>query len=80
MSCLLKQFQDEVLQWKTLAKKTPDVLVQSLGFQHFRHNLLNQKPKLMAIFSSNYSRKLYLCIYFLSQSMIKYPVYKYRRY
>ena len=60
MSCLLKQFQDEMIQWKTEAKKTPNVLVQSLGFQNFRHNWSNQKPKLMAIFSSNYSLELYL--------------------
>ena len=60
MSCLLKQFQDEMLQMKTLAKKQSMFLVQSSGFQHFRHNLKkNQKPKIMAIFSSNHSLELY---------------------
>ena len=38
MSCLLKQFQDDMLQWKTLAKKQPMFLVQSLGFKLFRNN------------------------------------------
>ena len=40
-----------MLQWKTVAKKHPMFLVQCLGSQHFRPNLLNQKPKRMAIFS-----------------------------
>ena len=31
-----------------------------MGFQHFRPTLHNQKPKLMAIFSSNHSLELYL--------------------
>ena len=43
-----------------LCQNTQCFLVQSLGFQHFRHNLYNQKPKLIAIFSSNYSLELYL--------------------
>ena len=47
MSRLLKQFQDEMLQWKTLKKK-PDVFGSRLGISE------------MAIFSSNYSLEFYL--------------------
>ena len=39
---------------------TQCLLVQISVFQHFRHNIYNQEPKLMGIFSSNYSLELYL--------------------
>ena len=47
MSCLLKQFQYEMLHQKTLAKNHLMFSVQSWRFQHFRHISINLKPKLM---------------------------------
>ena len=52
---------ETISSWKgtkeNISKKNSQCfLVQSSGFQHFRH----QKPKLMAIFSRNHSLKLYL--------------------
>ena len=59
MSCLWKQFPDEMLHQKTLAKKHHLFLVPGLRSQHSGHLLQKSKLQLMASLSSNHSLDLY---------------------
>ena len=61
MSCLWKQFLDEMLNQKTLANKAPIFfLVLGSNPQHFGHILQKPKLQLIASFPSNHSLDLYL--------------------
>ena len=60
MSCLRKQFQDEMLYQKTLTNKNFIIFVSRWRFQHLTHILQNPKHKIMDNFSSNHSMDSYL--------------------
>ena len=60
MLCLWKQFPDEMVHQKTLAKNHQLFLVPGSRSKHFGQLLQNPKLQLMASLSSNHSLDLYL--------------------